>query len=444
MSNTRRVLWGEGMLLTPQHFQQSDRHREALDLDRSRTFHPLDWGIRGIAIDPEALHGGELRLLSCTGALPDGALFDVPTRDRTPDGRSFVELFDASRERLGVYVGMPLVREGVHQTADEGAAATELAPFVAQSTVVADAGHSGGERQIRTAAANLKILFDGERLDDYQFLRIAEVLRTDTGGYTLDEQFLPPMTQMHVAPWLMQALRGMIDMLAAKSEELAGQQRKTGGMAEASGFWLLHTVNTHLPRLTHYYRQERVHPETLYLALAELAAQLCTFARGESPRSLPEYLHGDLRATFGAMIERLRALLGTVVPTKCIPIPLERVGETMFQATVHDAALFASAEFYLGVAADMEEVQIVADFPHKAKISSNDKVQQLLMMAMSGLSLRHVPSPPQDIPVQPGRVYFQLEKAGEHWEAICSSQSITLHLPPNFVGLRLELMAVKA
>jgi predicted component of type VI protein secretion system len=43
----------------------------------------------------------------------------------------------------------------------------------------------------------------------------------------------------------------------------------------------------------------------------------------------------------------------------------------------------------------------------------------------------------------PGRSYFRLDRTGEHWEAIKKSHSFAFHVPPDFVGLKLELMAIK-
>ena len=53
------------------------------------------------------------------------------------------------------------------------------------------------------------------------------------------------------------------------------------------------------------------------------------------------------------------------------------------------------------------------------------------------------PTPPAEIPVQPGRNYFHLQKAGEHWDAVKSSRTMSIYIPPEFTGLKLELMAVK-
>ena len=48
-----------------------------------------------------------------------------------------------------------------------------------------------------------------------------------------------------------------------------------------------------------------------------------------------------------------------------------------------------------------------------------------------------------EIPVQPGRQYFQIDKAGEHWESVKKSRSISFYIPPEFKNLKLELMGVK-
>jgi type VI secretion system protein ImpJ len=93
--------------------------------------------------------------------------------------------------------------------------------------------------------------------------------------------------------------------------------------------------------------------------------------------------------------------------------------------------------------ADVPAEKVVREAPLKFKISSKDRVDQLITAALRGISLRHMPAPPPEIPVQPGRSYFQVDKAGEHWEAVRSARDMAFYLPPEFVGLKLEFMAVK-
>ncbi|MFX6872966.1 type VI secretion system baseplate subunit TssK, partial [Acinetobacter baumannii] len=51
------VLWHDGMLLLPQHFQQQALRQEGLIDYRMRRMHPFSYGIVQLAIDQSALLG---------------------------------------------------------------------------------------------------------------------------------------------------------------------------------------------------------------------------------------------------------------------------------------------------------------------------------------------------------------------------------------------------
>lgn len=443
MATADRVVWDEGMLLLPQHFQQWDRYVDAMMRRRAAMLTPRHWGLTTLVFDHDALLAGELGLKAIAGVLPSGFLFEAPSPDPLPVPRRFKDQFDPRAEGLGVHLAMPSLRSGSLAVSDDGVEGNRPTPFLRRRQALGDDVRPGAEREIATAVPNLRILFDGETLDDYDRIQIGVLQRTETGSFTLAPTFVPSSLLLTASPVLQAQLRRTVEILATRSEELAGRQRQTTGMAGAANLWLLHTLNSSLPCLLHLHQQQRVHPEELYLALATLAGQLCTFAGNEHPRNLPAYEHTNLTATFKLLDQKLAALLETVIPHRCIPIGLDRSSPTMHQARLPDGTLLENAEFYLAVGADVPEDKLVREFPMKAKISSLDKVQQLLMMAVSGLPLRHVPNPPDEIPRQPGRSYFRLDRTGEHWEAIKASHSFAFHVPPDFVGLKLELMAIK-
>ena len=443
MTQADRIVWDEGMLLTPQHFQQWDRHVQTELRRRSAMLAPQHWGMSRLTFDVEALRGGELNLQAAAGVLPSGFLFEAPRPDPLPPPRRFKELFDPRAEALGVHLAMPTRRTGGTAVSDEGIDGNRPTPFVRRLLAIVDESRPGAEREIAVAVPNLRILFDGEVLDDYDRIQIGVLQRTDTGAFTLASGFVPTSLHLTAAPPLLALLRKTIEILSTRSEELAGRQRQTTGMAGAASLWLLHTINSSLPALLHLHRQERVHPEELYLSLAGLAGQLCTFAGREHPRGLPHYDHSNLTKTFKDLDEKLSTLLETVIPNRCIALALEKSSATMYQSKLPDATLLEGSEFFVSVGADVPEDKLVREFPMKAKISSLDRVQQLLMMAVPGLALRHVPTPPEEIPLTPGRSYFRLDRTGEHWEAIKKTHSFAFHVPPDFVGLKLELMAIK-
>ena len=69
MPGTNRILWGEGLFLRPQHFQQQALFLERALADVLRQIHANPWGVKRCTIDSDALRGGTLRLGSGQAAM---------------------------------------------------------------------------------------------------------------------------------------------------------------------------------------------------------------------------------------------------------------------------------------------------------------------------------------------------------------------------------------
>lgn len=449
MDHLQKVLWSEGMFLTPHHFQQWDRHHEGLLHRRLQAIRPRGAGFLRLQVDPEALAGGELAVRQCTAVFPDGLYVDAPDLDPPPPARPVGDAFDPKKTSLGIYVGVPLVRPGGPACPPEGAAEEGTTRYRRRTVTVADEHSGSGERPVAVGVAALRILFEGESLQDHAVLKAAEIARGAGGKYVLREEFVPPCLWLSASERLAGTVRRILELFSSKSDELARARRQRAQglveftLSEAAHFWFLHTVNAAVPVLMHYHAHPEVHPEEVFLALARAAGQLTTFAPEGHPKDLPLYVHEDPGSCFAAMEERIRGLLETVLPTRCTPIPLERPRESLFTGRLADDRLLEGAQFYLAVMAEAPEEKIAREVPLKAKVSSVDRVDGLIKAALRGIVLRHLAAPPAEIPVQPGRTYFQVERQGEHWEAVRQSRTIAFYLPPEFKQLRLEFMAVR-
>lgn len=450
MERQQKVLWTEGMLLSPQHFQQWDRYVENLLNQRVGSLAPLAWGVRELSVNEEGLANGEFSISRCQAVLPDGLVVDVPGTDDAPAARTVAEHFEAGSERLGVYLAAPLVPDqGVAQAAG-GYHDGRPTRYVGRNAELRDDNAQAASRDVHLAALNLRVLFDGEALDGHSFIKIGELGRTSTGGFTLAENYVPPMLVIGGSPRLMATLRRILEILSAKSSEFAQQRRNRGaGLAsfstsESASFWLLHTVNGAIPPLQHAFNSGGWHPERVYIELSRLCGYMYTFAGEGHPKDVPAYAHDALSATFSRIESRLRELLDTIIPTKCTTIPLNKVRENMFSAKIQDdRVLEAEGGLYVAVAAEVPAEKVAREAPLKFKIASQDRVDQLITAALRGITVKHTPAPPPEIPVQPGRTYFQVDKTGDHWEAVRESRSMAFYLPPEFAGLKLELLAVK-
>src|SRR5205823_6857190 len=140
-----------------------------------------------------------------------------------------------------------------------------------------------------------------------------------------------PLLDIAASDYLMMLVRRQVEVLSAKSASLGVPRRQKGRdvadftTSEVANFWLLHTVNTCLPELQHIWKVRRGHPDILYRAMLRLAGALTTFTLTRSVKDLPDYDHENLGDSFTVLDSIIRELLETVLPSKCVAIPLQLV-----------------------------------------------------------------------------------------------------------------------
>lgn len=79
MSWDNKVVWGEGLFLQPQHFQQQDRYFDRLVRDSTMGLRPFAWGLTELSLDNDLLTLGKFAVRSAAGILPDGTPSGSPT-----------------------------------------------------------------------------------------------------------------------------------------------------------------------------------------------------------------------------------------------------------------------------------------------------------------------------------------------------------------------------
>jgi type VI secretion system protein ImpJ len=445
MNRTQRVLWHEGMLLLPQHFQQADRHLDArlgtvLALGQR---HPS--GFTRLVIDSEALANQQFKLIEAAGILPDGLPFDIPAGDGAPAARPIA--LAPTQDRVTVYLGAALERPGEINSSADGRRDGRTMRYRVQDLTVVDDSGEGDRQQIQVAARHLVLVTGDETLDGLSVLPLGEIERGPTGKLVLSSRLVPPCLTVDASPVLAGLLKRTLEIVSSRAQELAHNRRqRTQGkvefsVSESANFMMLHTLNGALPVLTHL-AAGRTHPETLYTELTRLAGQLATFSADGYPRDLPSYNHHDLAGCFGRLDERLRALLETSITLRYLPVPLSRTSERIHSGRVPEAALDGH-RIYFSVQCGLPAERVMKELPIKAKIASGGRLPALIAQAMRGLSLTYLAVPPGEIPAQPGCSYFELSREGEHWDGITDTRTIAVFLPPEFTDLKLECMAVK-
>lgn len=443
MSEFNRVVWSEGMFLRPQHFQQHDRFLESLVDGRSRGLRPYDWGFSQLKVDTGQLAVGRLAVTQCRGIFQDGTPFNLPGDDDLPLPLDVPE----DTKNCIVYLTLPIRRPESAETDSEISPDT-LARFRIKEREVRD-NNSGADARFAVQVGGLRprLMLARQERAGYSCLGIARVIEVKADKtVVLDDRFIPPGLSCSSSGYLSGFLRELGGLLHTRGEALAGRVAGAGhgGVAEVSDFMLLQLINRYEPLLEHLAYSATLHPEDFFRLGLQLAGELATFYKaGKRPISFPAYNHDDLQATLVPLIEELRLLLSMVLEQNAIQIPLSKPKFGVYAAKRPDLNLLENAVFVLAANAQVSPELLRAHFPPQVKIGPVEEIQQLVRLALPGISIHPLPVAPRQLPFHAGFSYFELDKHSDLWKKMAAAGGFAIHIGGNFPGLELEFWAIK-
>lgn len=450
MIQSPKILWGEGLFLRPQHFQQQDAYHEWRLSQMSRLLHPYAWGVRHVKIDPDALQTGLLRLLELQVVLPDGEMFNAPGEDELPPAVALSSIAqDGAGEAVFHLALAPVRASGTNMASTQQEADTAVRYF--RSPVQAADGFTDAvAAELVVLRKSARILHDSEPRAHLVSLPLLRLRKTSTGGMEVDRRFMPPSLSIQSSPPLFLYLRRLLDVLQAKVDALYGLHREPSKniiefrSGDVASFWLLHTASSAFAGLSHLSRHASLHPERLFEKLLELAGALMTFSKTFTLADLPTYDHINPGPGFTRLDQIVRDLLETVISTRYFAIALNETQPSFHQGRLDAEQINPQTQLYLGVSATMAPAELVEVVPQRFKIGAPDDVEKLVLSAMPGVRLVHAPQVPAAVPVRPGSYYFTLEPRGSLYERMLQAQALTVYAPSGLPDLRLELVAVNA
>jgi type VI secretion system protein ImpJ len=448
MRQLQPVIWSKGIFLSPQHLQAQERFVEDSSRFYLDSLSPRSWGFREIQLDAKALSEGRLAISLASGLFPDALPLDIPASDPPPPARTLDECFVPGKESCLFYLAVPeYLQGGMNISVDRGRVSTR---FLAQLQMVRDENTGVGEKPIQVARKNLQILSETENLEGSVLLGFIRIIRSEVGMYQVDPSYIPPLLDIHAHPALKRILSNIVELLVSRSSQLSGSRRqKNQSLADftasdVANFWLLYTINSHLPVLRHFLESSMVRPEMLFGELSDLAGALTAFSNKITPRDLPTYHHEQLGTCFWELDRLIRLMLETVVPSNFIALPLKFVRDTIYAGSIEKDAYFEGSRFYLAISADIKDSELIDRTPKLLKACSATQIETLIRNALPGLRLQHVPTPPRSIPVKLRHQYFAIEQNGQVWESVQRARNLAVYAPSELLNPQMELIILLA
>lgn len=306
-----RIQWHEGMLLSPQHFQQASSRLDSLVAWHTLLAAPFSWGVRRLKFDTGLLPAGIVRVLQLEAIMPDGTSVSYFS-DNALHGALELELAPFA-EALGngplnFYLILPLTKS----MRDKGSPARFRS---VASTQVEDEVSEALPADVPRLLPNLSLVAGKVPSGLYTALRLGTVFK-DNELIKMGD-VLPPLIEMPKDGELWERVSAFVGQLRGKAAFVAKQTAVPSSKTEDRLAYLeqrerLRNLMTGLPQIEAVLRTPSLHPYALYLSLCTLLGPLSMLKSGALPPVPPEYDHADPLAVLNPVLEALQDSLQEV------------------------------------------------------------------------------------------------------------------------------------
>lgn len=444
MPTDNKVVWSEGMFLSPQHFQQQERYIESFIERRCRASGAYSWGFQDIQVDSQLLQLGKISILSAQGVMPDGTPFNVPDSDEPPPVLEVPE----NTHSCVLYLGLPVRRPGALETSTTSGTSQGLARYRANEQDCYDSSSDTGDSEsIQLGKMRLRLLLETDDLSGFAYIGFARIVETrDDKKVLLDDDYIPTCFDCNASRKISGFLTEFVGLLHQRGEAIAGRlvDARRAGTAQVADYMMLQVINRLEPLVTHFSQQDGLHPQVLYADMLQMLGELSTFtAATKRPPQLANYIHEQLEISFHPVIAGLRQALSVVFEQTAISLPLAMRKYGIRVAVITDHSIIDSAQFVLSVKADVQGDTIRTRFPAQVTIGPVESIRQLVNISMPGIKLNALSVAPRQIPYHSGFTYFELDHNSKLWKELHKSGGFAIHVSGEFPGLEIEFWAVR-
>lgn len=306
-----RIQWHEGMLLAPQHFQQSQARTDALAAWHMLTAAPLAWGVRHLEIDMGLLASGLLRVTALDAVLPDGTLV-WHDASRADHGTLELDLAPvAGKLELApqdIWLTLALSRSSRESGAPTRFASVAYGP-------VEDEVSEAVPAEVPRLRPGLGLATGAVPTSLWQHLLLGSVQKDNKQIRLGDE--LPPLLRLERDHPLCQRAWKLAAQLRSKAAYIARQTKVPSSRAEDRLASLEHRevlrcLLAGLAPLEAVLQTRPLHPHSLYMALCSLLGPLALLRAGAMPLLPPPYEHARPRAVFEQLMSHLEEAMAEV------------------------------------------------------------------------------------------------------------------------------------
>lgn len=312
------VQWHEGMLLAPQHFQQSAARAEMLLQYTALLLGPYSWGVRTLDLDTKQLPSGQFRVTELEAIMPDGTVVAHKAKDSAELTLDLAPLADEARKApLSVYLTLP-----ARSTAEVRGSLSRYVSF--EGAPVSDLNTGDSELRVPRLRPRLGLIAGEEPSRKYVSLPLAKIGFVDE-AFTV-AAYVPPTVGVALRTPLGDLCSRVVMRLRQKALYLSELMRAPSVMLDMPMITehreRIHALVAQLPVLEATLSTGVAHPLALFLCLCSIAGQVASLGDSFLPPVFAPYNHTNPLSSFQEVVDFISRMLDQGIPETYQAYPL--------------------------------------------------------------------------------------------------------------------------
>lgn len=437
------VLWHQGMLLLPQHFQQFEAYLLHQVDTRLAGAGQRRGGVQSLELDRAALEHGYISLRSVRGSFPDGLPFDLPDEAPLPAPLPL----QPSDE--GQVIALATARRGV-------AAGSSGEDDASGDAGAQEAGHSryhhrilsledtmaGQEREeISLGQLHVRLSRMGDLSAHHVALPLLRVRRVASNGQIeIDPAYVAPLANLRGSPMLFERLEALLEVLRHRTQWQMSRlgQPQTSSLFEVSDFLLLQSLLRHEAALRLELSLPQVEPIDVLRILQLLVSDVAALRHPPERCDPATWMPDDPAAMFLPLIARAEGLLNQMRERLAVEFGFRLDDDGLYVATQALPPLGSQERIVVATQAEVPDEWFYTRFAGQAIIGASERLGELVRRQVPGIGVRHLATAPPELPLQTGWHYFELVAGGGAWRDMASSRTVGIYVAGQWPGLSLR------
>ncbi len=438
MAQHRPLHWREGMFVRSHHFQQwelhlADRLKQLID-----QIEPDGWGVAHLVVNDAALQEERFELDEAIVVFRDGAVVAYPGNagKSSPASRGFQGKVQGAGAKLGVHLGVRRLQRDAANVAESGEPGAAPTRFLVhrEADGINDLATGTNAQALEFLEYDLKVLFDGDDLQGYDTIKVAEVRRgtQQARPFVLSDDYAPPCLRLGASKVLKRMTGGVLQHV---HRTLASLQREKAQMLGAEAgtsktLWKAlrsQALHASYPVLAANLEEGRCHPRKAFEMIASLAGALGSGWEDKDPLKQPRYDHAQPAPSFRVLCDDVVEILGREYPSEYEEIALDRDGD-YFGAELTPAFFERGARIYIKIQSTRVAEHVVNALKPLMKVGSRNRVVDLVKKRLGGVPVEPNPAP-GEYPSEPTQIFYKLSPGGEEWKAVEAEGTLSAYLP---------------